>query len=586
MLSIIELEGLYTSDYEFNQTSLKEYKEAKKYYHSNQLPADVKDIIQERGAIPVYENIYRMIVNKILGYKAQSIQEVRVSGRQEQDKSLAELLNDILDVFTQSENYDKEILKRDKDLIFGCSIIQIWITKENGDFNLEIESISPEGFLIDRYSRDANAKDARRFHRIINTSLEFAKGLFPNSAFISTQDSIESRVNLIESWIKEEDGNFSRYIWQKGGSVLSYTQSPFKDGSHPFIIAKYGIDEKNCWYGLFRDIKPLQDYINFAENRMVNMMGSFKAFYEEDAVINVEEFANEASLDNSVVKVASGAIRDGKIHFVEHKGNIATLSEKVSEKRNLAKVLSGLNDEALGMAINRQSGVAIAQRRDAGLMGLQDFIKTSDEMDKLIFKKAISLIQHYFTKKQIFKIVDKKVGLRYFEINTNETNKIRVGKFDLVYKTQLKTQGREERFAHWSEMLKTIAQIRPDLVASLLPLMLKDTDSPIVADVEEIIQKQQESQEQNLQSQAQMEQIQTQLALKEAEAKIKELEGKAKKYSAQGELALGLAKEQMEAQRIEGEGEIDFSKYHKRADTAQNKQANKMIQTSKGVDLR
>ncbi len=583
MLSITELEGLYTKDYEFNQSSLQEYKEAKKYYHSNQLPPDVKNIIEQRGAVPVYENIYRMVVNKILGYKAQSIQEVRVSGRQEQDKPLAELLNDILDVFTQSENYDKEILKRDKDLIFGLCVMQIWVSKEEQDFALEIENIPPDSFLIDKYSIDSNAKDARRFHRSINTSLDFAKKLFPAKNFVTTQDNIEYRVNLIESWIKEESG-FARYIWQKGGSVLSYTPKPFRDGSHPYIIAKYGIDEKNCWYGLFRDIKPLQDYINFAENRMVNMMGSFKAFYEEDAVINVESFANEASLDNAVVKVASGAIRDGKIHFVEHRGNIATLSEKVNEKRNLAKILSGLNDEALGMAINRQSGVAIAQRRDAGLMGLQDFIKTSDEMDKLIFKKAISLIQHYFTKKQIFKIVDKKVGLRYFEINTNESNKIKVGKFDLVYKTQLKTQGREERFAHWSEMLKTIAQIRPDLVASLLPLMLKDTDSPIVADVEEIIQKQQQAQEQSTEQQAQVEQLQMQLALKEAEAKIKELEGKAMKYAAQGELAQKLANSQEQAQGQQTE--IDFSKYHKKADAAFNNQANKVIQTAKGMDLR
>ncbi len=33
-----------------------------------------------------------MIVDKILGYKSESIQEVKLSGRQEQDKPLATLL--------------------------------------------------------------------------------------------------------------------------------------------------------------------------------------------------------------------------------------------------------------------------------------------------------------------------------------------------------------------------------------------------------------------------------------------------------------------------------------------------------------
>ncbi|WP_104722799.1 portal protein [Helicobacter mesocricetorum] len=442
MLSIIELEQMFQSDFTANTASLTEYKEAKKYYHSNQLPPDVESVIKQRVAVPIYENVYRMIVNKILGYKAQSIQEIRVSGRQEEDKALAEVLNDILDVFSQSENYDKEIIKRDKDLIFGLAIMQVWVSKEGEDFILVLENIPAQSFIIDKYSTDINAKDARRFHKIINVSLEFAKEMFPDKGFNIVEDSIDKRVNLVETWIKEE-GGFSRYIWQKGAEVFSYEISPFKGGGHPFIIAKYAIDEKNNWYGLFRDIKPLQDYINFAENRMANMMGSFKAFYEEDAVINAEEFAGEASLDNAIVKVANGAIRDGKIHFVQHHSDIATLSQKVNEKRNLAKLLSGLNDEALGMAINRQGGVAIAQRRDAGLMGLQDFIKTSDEMDKLIFQKALDFIQHYFTKRQVFKIIDKKVGDRYFSINTKEENKIKVGKFDLTYKTQLKTQGRE-----------------------------------------------------------------------------------------------------------------------------------------------
>ncbi|WP_158654907.1 hypothetical protein [Helicobacter mesocricetorum] len=56
-----------------------------------------------------------------------------------------------------------------------------------------------------------------------------------------------------------------------------------------------------------------------------------------------------------------------------------------------------------------------------------------------------------------------------------------------------------------------------------------------------------------------------QLNLKEMEAKIKELEGKAIKYTAQGELAQKIANQQEE-----DKGGI----------------GNKIIQTSKGMDLR
>ncbi|WP_456237266.1 portal protein, partial [Helicobacter labacensis] len=72
------------------------------------------------------------------------------------------------------------------------------------------------------------------------------------------------------------------------------------------------------YYGLFRDIKPMQDYINFAENRMGNMMGSFKAMFEEDSVLNIDEFIEQMALDNAIVKVRPGALKEGKIQFMNN----------------------------------------------------------------------------------------------------------------------------------------------------------------------------------------------------------------------------------------------------------------------------
>ncbi len=89
---------------------------------------------------------------------------------------------------------------------------------------------------------------------------------------------------MIESWVKEFEGGewvWNRYLWNEQAGIYKFEPKPFKNGLHPFIVAKFYIDEKNRYYGLFRDIKPMQDYINFAENRMGNMMGSFKAMFEE-----------------------------------------------------------------------------------------------------------------------------------------------------------------------------------------------------------------------------------------------------------------------------------------------------------------
>lgn len=539
MLSINQLIELYERDKKHNAFSLREYELAKQYYHGDQLPPDVKGELEARQQTPIVENLYKMIVKKILGYKTLSIQEVKVIGRQEEDKPRATILSNLLKAFSQQDGYDKEIIKRDRDLIFGLAVCKLWVhLDENEDYYIELEHVPSDCFLIDCYSQDSNAKDALVFHRGLHLDYAQAKALFPNTTLYTTSSTqATQRVPLIESWVCEGHSNgkkvWNRYFWHKQGGLYRFEQSPLKTGSHPYIIAKYDIDEKNRWYGLFRDIKPLQDYINFAENRMANMMGSLKMFYESDAILNKSEFVTSASLDNSITEVQPGALTSNKLHFVQHHSDVSALSQKVSEKIALAKIISGLNDEALGMAVNRQSGVAIAQRRDAGIMGLQDFIKIGDDMDKLIFQKAIDLMVHYFDKKQVFRIVDKKRAQKFFEINTNEKNTLKVGRYDLVYKTQLKTEGREERFAHWSEILKTIASVRSDLLPDLLPLMLRDVNSPIIDDLEEVLEAKNKALQEQAEAQAKSTQVAQELEIEKQKAQVLKLTSESQKLQSQ-----------------------------------------------------
>ncbi|WP_459072367.1 portal protein, partial [Helicobacter pylori] len=136
-----------------------------------------------------------------------------------------------------------------------------------------------------------------------------------------------------------------------------------------------------------------------------------------------------------------------------------------------------------------------------------------------------------------FRIVDKKVGDRYFKINSSEKDKIRPLKFDLILKSQLKTETRDEKWYNWNELLKILAPIRPDLVPNLIPLMLNDMDSPITNDVLEAIANANEIQAKNTQANAPYnEQIQA-LQIQKLKAEIAEIESKAHKYAAQGELS-------------------------------------------------
>ena len=556
-MNLAQLKQAYETDSQANNTALREYKESKAYYHGHQLSTKTEAKILERNGIPLHENIFKMICDKILGYKIQSATEIKVSGRQEQDKALANLLTDLLRVFNQQSNFEKEIYKRDFDLLMGMAVCELWVEEDREkNKHITIKTLPTQSFLVDAYSVDKNALDATRFHKKQNISIEEAKILLDGKTpFISSHDTTDTRSFIIETWVKEynpdmpQKYSWNRYLWHTQGGIYKAEISPFANNTHPFIVAKYNIDEKDNWYGLFRDIKPIQDYINYAENKMANMLGTIKALYEIDAVEDQEEFVKDIAKDNAVVGVRTDALRENKIQFIQHHADISTLSQKVEQKRYVLKTISGLNEEALGMAVNRQSGVAIAQRRDAGLMGLTQYIKRGEDMDRLLFERVLSLIQHYYTKEQTFRIVDKKTGERYFKINSDERNTITIGKFDLILQSTPKMQGREERFAHWAELLKTISSIRPDLLTDLLPIMLKDTDSPIVEDIEEVLVAKEQQAQAQAEAQAPIQEQADALELAKLESSVQKDQATANKLEAQAKMlqatTANLAKEQI-----------------------------------------
>ncbi|WP_387304500.1 portal protein [Helicobacter pylori] len=561
-MDFLTLQNDFKNDYNKALIENTEFLEAKKYYNGNQLPQDVLNIILERGQTPIVENMFKVIVNKILGYKIESISEIRLSPKQEEDRALSDLLNSLLQVFIQSENYDKAMIERDKNLLIGgLGVFQLWVSQDKEkNVEIDIKALKPESFIIDYFSTDKNALDARRFHKMLEISEQEALLLFGDSVIVNYSFVNNERIaSVIESWYKEyneetQSYEWNRYLWNRSTGIYKSEKKPFKNGACPFVVSKLYIDELNNYYGLFRDIKPMQDFINYAENRMGNMMGSFKAMFEEDAVVDVAEFVETMSLDNAIAKVRPNALKDNKIQFMNNQADLSALSQKAEQKRQLLRLLAGLNDESLGMAVNRQSGVAIAQRRESGLMGLQTFLKATDDMDRLAFKLAINFICEYFTKEQVFRIVDKKVGDRYFKINSSDKDKIRPLKFDLILKSQLKTETRDEKWYNWNELLKILAPIRPDLVPDLIPIMLNDMDSAITNDVLEAIQNANALQQENAKANAPTnEQIQA-LQIQKLQAEIAEMQAKAHKYAAQGELSNSMNESEQinQAATIEG----------------------------------
>ena len=189
---------------------------------------------------------------------------------------------------------------------------------------------------------------------------------------------------------------------------------------------------------------------------------------------------------------------------------------------------AGFNDEALGQVTSRASGVVVQQRTNAGLMGIQRFLTASDLFDKSVFSVCLVYITKYFDKTQVFRIVEEDTFENYFEINTNDANKIEIGSYDIVIETKAKNNStREERFSQWVELIKS-GFVPQEAMNDILPLVLDDSDSSVSAKVRKVLAQKAEEAKNNPMAQ-QMQQLQMQVL----NATAKEKEAKAMKYEAQ-----------------------------------------------------
>lgn len=540
-----ELRMMLQESYELSRQIRREAAEHRRYYEGDQLPPDVLAVLQSRGQPIQWENTYKEIMNKILGYQSTARKELKVGGRQRSDMDVARLLTDICLSIPDSTDYDAHKKLCNEDLaITGQSVMEITLnvlddTDIEGRHEKEILGyhVPFDESFTDPYSKAPDYSDARYFHRPRWMDREdlyqyfdaaLVDGLAANYNYTNEwnlneyrkhsgqKDPARDRVLVTVSWVREWDKTAREmkirwYIWS-GDTILRYGDSPYSFKRIPFIVRRLYY-KNGILRGLFHDIKPIQDSINFKHLRIANMLGSVKVLYESDAVEDADAFADEYSKDDAVVPVRPGSISGGKIKEIKHGAEIQYLMQQIVDARRRAKEIVGLNDEAMGAAVNRLSGYAIEQRQNVGMIGLAQFLDTSVDAEKDFYKMAISIIQQYFDAEQILRIVEPNEADRFFTINEIERdeftaakrnpdgsmkrkNRIHIGRYDVTLSMVPRSQGAiAERYKQNVELMKVVQTLDPTgrLGMAFLPEMLADVEAPSAQKMRELVQKMMEN---------------------------------------------------------------------------------------------
>jgi len=584
-----ELMMMLRESYELSRAWRENALQHKKYFDGDQLSEGVREILKSRGQPIQWENQYKRIGNKILGYKMSAKQTIKVAGRQRDDMGVAQLLTDLLTAIPDSTDYYAHKERADSDLmITGMSCMEVTMGEVKDTYDItntpekEIHGIHIpfEECYLDPYSKMPNYSDARYIQHVRWMDRDDLYTLFPknlvdnlinNNNFTNDRNMMEwqynlgmrdvsrDRVLISTTWCHEYDKEIGKkvtrwYIWGNN-TILGSGDSPYKNEGFPYAVRKLFQRSDGYIYGIFEDIKPLQDSINFKHLRIANMLGSVKLLYEAGAVDDADLFIEEYSKDDAVVMIRDGGI--SKIKEIKHQAEINYLMQQIVDTRRTIYQIIGINDETLGNASNRMSGYAIEQRQSAGMVGLQRFLNTSAKLDEDFYTIAVNFIQQFFDAEQVFRIVDKFEADNYFTINEIERgthgeihyqdgepkrkNKINLGRYDVTMKMVAQNRGAiGERMAQGTELMKTAAQINPALAQKFFPELLKDIESPAAEVMLKFVQ-QLEEQAQAQQMQQQLQQQQASLSLQTQQANLKEMESKSMMNAAKAQALLAKA---------------------------------------------
>jgi len=573
--TVLLIEWLRESNRHFRKT--KDFsKKVRDYYNGDQLDKTIKNILANRGQPEQYENQIAKHNNAILGFKKDRQIDIRLFGRQQKDRASADMLNAIIKAITQITDYESQVDAMDDELsIEGVAIAELSIGA-SGEFDefgrehkdVEVYQVPHREIFLDPFSKGINYnKDARYITRcfwidsddlyVLGFDEEKIKEL-TNLNFVSTiveddlyvDNTIRHRVLLAYTWYRKYDKTDKKdkyyYCFWSNTTILLQNESPYDFEGFPYEVEFLGRDlmgEIKYW-GLYRDIMPLQDHINYAKLRLQNMLANNKTLVNKGALIDedIVGFNDEWSMDNAVVMVEDiNGIRSEKQNV-----QIQQILNIIIDGRQQISELLNANKEILGTANNRMSGVGQEQRVNTSLIGLSRFMGASDRLQEKIVQKIVKLIGQYYDTQRVVSIIDEDYMQEYITMNevvTNEnggvefdrmedgttkpktSNAIIVGKYDLIFTAKPKSDSmNSERLRQNVELLKVLQSTDPELVKYLVPDILKDSESPSAKKIRDIItQKDKEGQnspqaQQN--AQLQSENAKLEMMLKQSQANL------------------------------------------------------------------
>jgi len=442
---LLECRDTYKIAEEAYKFSILEGKETIDLYHNRQYTELQLKTLQSNGQPAETFNIIKMMAHAMLGYMDTVLTTINIEPTYRSSATTALLLNDIVS-YTMERNDFEVIDKKLKldGLLTGLMVAyeEVVDTGKKDKYGRPIKEIRLSHIpswqcRIDPMSSLDNYEDAKFIHTFKWVREEELVDLFGEKkikglteyynfldgdreadydrAYTSGREDGRYRQHdsyLIVKTVIKHKGKIWSVIWNDE-YILEKVDISENSVRFPYRAVKMSNSDISEYYGPFREITETQKAINQALLQIQMLVNTSKAFVEDNAVEDIEEFKELFNRVNAVVPVID--LQGIKIENMSR--DVADQYMIVDQALARIKQVLGINDSFLGQAFASDSGRKVAMQTQSSASQMTMVTDRVKFLFKMIGQDVLKLIQQYYQAEQVFRIADPLNSEHYVHIN-------------------------------------------------------------------------------------------------------------------------------------------------------------------------
>ncbi len=414
-------------------------------YHNRQYTSAQLAKLFEQGSPPETFNVIKMMANAMIGYMDTILSTINIEPRYRSSAATALLMNDVVSYILDDNDFDTMNKKVKLDgILTGLMVIyeEVIPTGKYDDYGREVNEIKLSHIpswqvRTDPMSRLDNYEDAKFVHHfkwireaelIEMFGAKKIKGLTEYYNFLDgdpqadydreyTSGQEEGRYKsynnylIIKTIIKHKGKTWS-VIWNDE-YILEKQDISDNEVWNPYRVTKMSDSDISEYYGPFRDITETQKAINQALIQIQLLVNTSKAFVEDNAVDNMEEFKELFNRVNSVIPVLD---LQG-IRVEDMSRDVASQYAIIDQALIRIKAVLGINDSFLGQSFASDSGRKVAMQTQSSASQLTTVTDRVKFMFKMVGEDIVKNVKQFYQAEQIFTIAEPLNAKHYIEVN-------------------------------------------------------------------------------------------------------------------------------------------------------------------------